>query len=82
MKICIAVLPHAFINEWFVFILLLSCVDEVKVEEWGKFLHTKNKIYSDFDEIRDEIQAETDRMAGGNKVSENISDLLSNISPY
>ncbi len=43
-------------------------VDEVKVEEWGKFLHTKNKIYTDFDEIREEIQAETDRMAGGNKV--------------
>ncbi|XP_072026813.1 dynamin-1-like protein isoform X2 [Amphiura filiformis] len=42
-------------------------IDEVKVEEWGKFLHTKNKIYTDFDEIREEIQAETDRMAGGNK---------------
>jgi dynamin 1-like protein len=37
------------------------------MEEWGKFLHTKNKIYSNFDEIRTEIENETDRMAGKNK---------------
>lgn len=37
------------------------------LEEWGMFLHTKNKIYKDFDEIRAEIEAETDRMAGANK---------------
>ncbi|XP_022107274.1 dynamin-1-like protein [Acanthaster planci] len=41
--------------------------DEIQAEEWGKFLHTKNKIYTDFDEIRQEIQNETDRMAGANK---------------
>lgn len=39
----------------------------MNLEEWGKFLHTKNKIYSDFDAIRKEIEDETDRMAGGNK---------------
>ncbi|XP_055299266.1 dynamin-1-like protein isoform X2 [Sitodiplosis mosellana] len=38
-----------------------------KLEEWGKFLHTKNKVFSDFDEIRKEIENETDRMAGTNK---------------
>ncbi|KAL0131090.1 hypothetical protein PUN28_002583 [Cardiocondyla obscurior] len=37
------------------------------LEEWGMFLHTKNKIYKDFDDIRSEIEAETDRMAGANK---------------
>ncbi|XP_050446525.1 dynamin-1-like protein isoform X2 [Cataglyphis hispanica] len=37
------------------------------LEEWGMFLHTKNKIYKDFDDIRAEIEAETDRMAGANK---------------
>lgn len=37
------------------------------MEEWGVFLHTKNKIYSDFKEIRREIESETERMAGGNK---------------
>uniref|UniRef100_A0A674F8U8 Dynamin-1-like protein n=1 Tax=Salmo trutta TaxID=8032 RepID=A0A674F8U8_SALTR len=36
-------------------------------EEWGKFLHTKNKIYTDFDEIRLEIEAETERVSGNNK---------------
>lgn len=39
----------------------------VKLEEWGKFLHTKNKIFGDFDEIRTEIENETDKMAGSNK---------------
>ncbi|XP_065339611.1 dynamin-1-like protein [Cloeon dipterum] len=37
------------------------------LEEWGKFLHTKNKVFSDFDEIRTEIENDTDRMAGKNK---------------
>ncbi|GAB6021468.1 UAA transporter [Chamberlinius hualienensis] len=37
------------------------------LEEWAKFLHTKSKIYKDFDEVRKEIDAETERMAGLNK---------------
>ncbi|CAK9831208.1 Dynamin-1-like protein [Anthophora retusa] len=37
------------------------------VDEWATFLHAKNKIYTDFDEIRKEIDNETDRMAGSNK---------------
>ncbi|XP_026058400.1 dynamin-1-like protein isoform X3 [Carassius auratus] len=36
-------------------------------EEWGKFLHTKNKVYTDFDEIRQEIENETERVSGNNK---------------
>ena len=30
------------------------CAEEgtLNLEEWGKFLHTKNKIYTDFDDIR------------------------------
>ncbi|XP_056596272.1 dynamin-1-like protein isoform X2 [Triplophysa dalaica] len=39
-------------------------VDE---EEWGKFLHSKNKIYTDFEEIRQEIVTETERISGNNK---------------
>ncbi|GAA6101319.1 dynamin-1-like protein isoform X1 [Tachysurus ichikawai] len=39
----------------------------VESEEWGKFLHTKHKIYTDFDEIRQEIEAETERISGTNK---------------
>ncbi|XP_078676663.1 dynamin-1-like protein isoform X6 [Branchiostoma floridae x Branchiostoma belcheri] len=41
--------------------------EHADVEEWGKFLHTKNKIYTDFDEIRQEIENETDRITGTNK---------------
>lgn len=37
------------------------------LEEWGTFLHTRNKVFRDFDDIRCEIEAETDRMAGSNK---------------
>uniref|UniRef100_A0A8C4HHP8 Dynamin-1-like protein n=1 Tax=Dicentrarchus labrax TaxID=13489 RepID=A0A8C4HHP8_DICLA len=40
---------------------------KLKGEEWGKFLHTKNKIYTDFDEIRQEIENETERISGNNK---------------
>ncbi|XP_063302829.1 dynamin-1-like protein isoform X5 [Pelobates fuscus] len=39
----------------------------VDASEWGKFLHTKNKIYTDFDEIRQEIENETERISGNNK---------------
>ncbi|XP_032545125.1 dynamin-1-like protein isoform X4 [Chiroxiphia lanceolata] len=41
--------------------------NEVDAAEWGKFLHTKNKIYTDFDEIRQEIENETERISGNNK---------------
>lgn len=47
----------------------LFCPDPIKADEWGKFLHTKNKIYTDFRDIRQEIESETERMTGTNKVS-------------
>ncbi|XP_046747342.1 dynamin-1-like protein isoform X2 [Diprion similis] len=39
----------------------------LNLDEWGVFLHTKNKIFTNFDDIRLEIEAETNRMAGSNK---------------
>jgi len=39
----------------------------IDLEEWAQFLHTKGKIYTDSDDIRREIERETDRMAGENK---------------
>lgn len=36
-------------------------------QEYGKFLHTKDKIFQNFDEIKLEIQNETDRLGGTNK---------------
>ncbi|EDO34895.1 predicted protein [Nematostella vectensis] len=35
--------------------------------EWGKFLHLKEKIFRDFNGIREEIERETDRVTGSNK---------------
>ncbi|KAH0810544.1 dynamin-1-like protein isoform X3 [Tenebrio molitor] len=37
------------------------------VEDWGVFLHAKNRIFKDFDEIRQEIEIETNKIAGNNK---------------
>ncbi|CAH8516587.1 unnamed protein product [Heterobilharzia americana] len=35
--------------------------------EYAEFLHCKNKQFTDFDEVRKEIEAETDRLTGSNK---------------
>ena len=35
--------------------------------EWGEFLHAKGKKFYDFDRIREEIAAETDRVVGPSK---------------
>lgn len=39
----------------------------LSLDEWGTFVHARGKVYSDFDEIRKEIENETNRMAGSNK---------------
>lgn len=36
-------------------------------DEWGVFLHVKNKNFTDFNEIRQEIEDETERATGRNK---------------
>lgn len=51
------------INTWF----SVRFAEVVTAEEFGKFLHTKNKIFTDFNEIRNEIESETDRLSGTNK---------------
>ena len=43
-----------------------STVNEKEIE-YGKFLHLKDKVFYDFDEIKNEIQQETDRLSGTNK---------------
>ena len=35
--------------------------------EFAEFLHQKGRKYTDFDEVRREIEAETDRLTGKNK---------------
>ncbi|XP_030629102.1 dynamin-1-like protein isoform X3 [Chanos chanos] len=44
-----------------------NCYPGIKAEEWGTFLHCKNKIFTDFSEIRQEIEEETSRGSGDNK---------------
>ncbi|XP_030404209.1 dynamin-1-like protein isoform X7 [Gopherus evgoodei] len=38
-----------------------------QAEEWATFLHCKHKTFTDFDEIRQEIETETERTTGTNK---------------
>ncbi|KAK6156755.1 hypothetical protein DH2020_011003 [Rehmannia glutinosa] len=50
-------------------------------EEWGEFLHLPGKKFFDFNEIRKEIQAETEREAGGNKGVSDKNIRLKIVSP-
>lgn len=45
--------------------LILQLVNDN--QEYGEFLHLRGKIFADFDEIRREIEAETERTTGSNK---------------
>uniref|UniRef100_A0AAQ5Z5E0 Interferon-induced GTP-binding protein Mx n=1 Tax=Amphiprion ocellaris TaxID=80972 RepID=A0AAQ5Z5E0_AMPOC len=47
--------------------------------EWAEFLHCKGKKFTDFDEVRQEIEAETDRVTGANK---GISPVPINLRVY
>lgn len=43
----------------------LYSIDNTIVEEWGEFLHKPGVKFYNFDDIRDEIVADTDRKTGG-----------------
>lgn len=47
--------------------------------EYAEFLHCKSKKFTDFDEVRQEIEAETDRVTGNNK---GISPIPINLRVY
>lgn len=49
------------------------------LSEWAEFLHCKGKKFTDFDEVRQEIEAETDRVTGANK---GISPVPINLRVY
>lgn len=49
--------------------------------EHAEFLHAKGKKFVDFDEVRREIEAETDRITGSNKGISNIPINLRVYSP-
>ncbi|KAG5881863.1 hypothetical protein JTB14_022448 [Gonioctena quinquepunctata] len=49
--------------------------------EYAEFLHLKGKKFTDFDEVRKEIEAETDRVTGSNKGISSIPISLRVYSP-
>jgi hypothetical protein len=50
--------------------------------EWGEFLHCKGKKFTDFNEIRAEIEADTERLTGSNKGISNLPINLRVYSPH
>lgn len=52
------------------------------VTEWAEFLHCKGKKFTNFDEVRKEIEDETDRVTGSNKGISNIPINLRVYSPH
>lgn len=71
-------------------VLQLYCIslDEIPPEElvmgdeWGEFLHIPGQKFYDFNQIRDEIVRETDRVTGRNKGISNKSINLKIFSPH
>ncbi|XP_060787302.1 dynamin-1-like protein [Neoarius graeffei] len=41
----------------------------IKAEEWGTFLHCKHQVFTDFTEIRSEIEEETERATNNKSIS-------------
>ena len=58
-----------------------TCVLETFLE-WAEFLHCKGKKFVDFEEVRKEIVAETDRETGSNKGISAIPINLRVFSPH
>jgi len=56
--------------------------NESQEKEWGEFLHIPNQTFTNFDDIRQEIMKETDRMAGKNKGVSPVPINLKIYSPY
>ena len=50
--------------------------------EWAEFLHQKGKKFTDFTEVRKEIEVETDRMTGSNKGISSVPINLRVYSPH
>lgn len=50
--------------------------------EYAEFLHCKGKKFTDFDEVRQEIEVETDRVTGMNKGISSVPINLRIYSPH
>ncbi|BHF73642.1 Dynamin-1-like protein [Sparganum proliferum] len=50
-------------------------------KEWAKFLHKKNEVFTDFTKVREEIDRETNRLAGNGKMVSSEAIHLKIFSP-
>ena len=48
------------------------------LDDWARFEHAGEKIFEDFELVRKEIEDETDRLTGTNKVSMQKSEIWKN----
>mmetsp|Transcript_23615 Transcript_23615/g.32228 ORF Transcript_23615/g.32228 Transcript_23615/m.32228 type:complete len:773 (+) Transcript_23615:9-2327(+) len=62
--------------------IILQLNKEEGTAEWGEFAHLPNKKFTDFHEIRNEIEKETDRVAGQSKGISKDPIILRIFSPY
>lgn len=72
MFIFLAKTVYFYITTWFFF----------KILEYAEFLHKKGSCFTDFADVRKEIEAETDRVTGHNKGISNIPINLRVYSPH
>lgn len=72
MFIFLAKTVYFYITTWVFFLIL----------EYAEFLHKKGSCFTDFAEVRKEIEAETDRVTGHNKGISNIPINLRVYSPH
>ena len=63
-------------------ILQLVNLPPTETKEWGEFAHKPGKLYFDFDEIKKEIEADTERMCGTKKTISPIAIRLTIYSPH
>lgn len=54
----------------------------ITAEEWALFNHKEGKVYIDFDEVKGEIESETNRKAGHNKGISDEPIILKVFSPH
>lgn len=62
--------------------LVLQLIQTPGTEEWGEFSHHPNKKFRDFEKIRTEIEAETERIVGKKANISNQSIFLRIYSPH
>lgn len=69
------ILKIIYVSDYKIIVEFIWCY----ISEWAEFLHCKGRKFTDFEEVRKEIVAETDRETGSNK---GISAIPINLRVY